>query len=90
LGTFSHGPSSADHERPQWSRVAIREMWGSLAITVMWVAVSVAALYGPDIVSSSGPGGSTATVPSAVVVALFAFLGSWIVAKYCFGNERKG
>ena len=25
----------------------------------------------------------------AVVVALFAFLGSWIVARYCFGGDRK-
>jgi hypothetical protein len=90
VGTFSHEPAQADHERPQWSRVAIRETWGSLAIMVMWVTVAVDAVYGPDIVSSSGYGGSTATVPSAVVVALFAFLGSWIVAKYCFGDQRKG
>jgi hypothetical protein len=90
LGTFPHEPTHADHGPSQWSRVAIREMWGSLAITVMWVVVAVDAVYGPDIVNSSGYGGSTSTVPSAVVVAFFAFLGSWIVAKYCFGDERKG
>jgi hypothetical protein len=87
LATFSHKPARSDVDRAQWSRLAIRETWGSLAITAMWIAVSVDAIWGPDIVSSSP--GNTTTVPSAVVVALFAFLGSWIVARYCFGSDRK-
>ena len=41
------------------------------------------AVYGPDIVSNGVAGDST-TVPSAVVVALFAFLGTGVVAKYGF------
>jgi hypothetical protein len=89
LATFSHEPARSGSERGQWSRLAIRETWGSLAIMVMWISVSIDAIYGPNIVSSTGPGGATTTVPSAVVVALFAFLGSWIVARYCFGSERK-
>jgi len=48
------------------------------------------ALYGPDIVASSGSGGATTTVPSAVVVAGFAFLTSWIVAKYGLRSDREG
>jgi hypothetical protein len=89
LATFSHEPVRSENTRGQLSRLAIRETWGSLAIMMMWIAVSIDAVYGPDIVSSSS-GGNTTTVPSAVAVALFAFLGSWIVARYCFGSERKG
>jgi hypothetical protein len=88
LATFSHKPAQSGHDRVQWSRLAIRETWGSLAITAMWIAVSVAAIWGPDIVSSSSSG-STTSVPSAVAVALFATLASWIVARYCFGRDRK-
>lgn len=89
MATFSHEPARSDTDRGQWSRLAIRETWGSLAIMAMWIAVSVDAVYGPDIVSST-PGGSSTTVPSAVAVALFAFLGSWILARHCFGGERRG
>ena len=88
MATFSDKPARPEHDRVQWSRLAIRETWGSLAIMTMWIAVSVDAIWGPDIVSST-PGGSTTSVPSAVVVALFAFLGSWIVARYCFASDPK-
>ena len=67
-------------------------MWASLAIVVMWLAVLFDAIYGPDIVSSkrAGLGAETSiSVPSAVVVALFAFLGTWVVARNGFGHERK-
>ena len=46
------------------------------------------AVYGPDIVSHGVAGDST-TVPSAVVVALFAFLGTWVVAKYGFRHDAE-
>jgi len=49
--------------------------------------VLVDAAFGPDIVSR-GVAGDTTTVPSAVVVALFAFLGTWVVAKYGFRHDR--
>lgn len=59
----------------------------SLAIVVMWLAVLFDAIFGPDIVTTSS-GGDSSTVPSAVAVALFAFLGTWVVAKYAFGRPR--
>ena len=55
-------------------------MWASLAISVMWLAVLFDALFGPDIVSNNAT--SSTTVPSAVIVALFAYLGTRVVAKY--------
>jgi len=65
----------------------VPEMWASLTIIVMWLAVLLDAIYGPDIVSN-GVAGDSATVPSAVVVALFAFLGTWVVARYGFRHDR--
>jgi hypothetical protein len=55
---------------------------------VMWLAVLFDAIFGPDIVNRSA-GGDFSTVPSAVVVALFAFLGTWVVARYGFRHDRK-
>jgi hypothetical protein len=47
----------------------VRNMWAGLAIVVMWLAVLFDALFGPDIVSTSGGGTNTTTIPSAVAVA---------------------
>jgi hypothetical protein len=84
--------TTAQHETPVLSQrrvlsqILVREMWASLAIVVMWLAVVVDAIVGPDIVST-GVAGDHTTVPSAVAVALFAFLGTWVVARYGF-RER--
>jgi hypothetical protein len=60
-------------------------MWTSLAISVIWIVVLVDALFGPDIVSSST--GSFARVPSAIVLAFFAWLATWVVARHGFGRR---
>lgn len=65
----------------QFAWFRIREMWASLAITVMWVAVLLDAVFGPDITSTT-PGGTSSSVPSAVAVALFATIATWAVARY--------
>jgi hypothetical protein len=70
--------------RPWSSRVLVPEMWASLAIAVMWLAVLFDALFGPDFVSTSNGGMNTTTIPSAIVVALFAYLGTRVVARYGF------
>lgn len=89
MATVPHEPSGVNAGRPQWTRLVVRDMWLSLAITAMWVAVAVDALFGPNIVISSGPGGSSSTVPSAIPVAGFAFLSNWIVARYGFYDDTK-
>jgi hypothetical protein len=58
-------------------------MWASLAISVMWLAVLFDALWGPDIVSTNASG-NNAQIPSAVVVAVFAYLATRVVARYGF------
>jgi hypothetical protein len=69
-----------------YDRLLVPEMWGTLAISVMWLAVLFDGIYGADIVSVSNDGNST-RIPSAVAVALFAFLGTAAVAKRTFGRK---
>jgi hypothetical protein len=59
----------------------------SIAIGAIWLAVALAAIFGPDIVSTNA-GAQSTTVPSAVVVALFAFLATWVLARYAFRDTR--
>jgi hypothetical protein len=88
MATISHEPSEAvPAGQRAGARLPLRDMWASLAIGVMWLAVAFAAMFGPDIVSSS-PGNGTTTIPSAAVVALFAYLGTRVVARYGLGRER--
>jgi hypothetical protein len=92
MTTIPHESSHVTRKDERWTaRFLVPEMWASLAIVVMWLAVLFDAIYGPDIVATSGTPGATATsttVPSAVVVALFAFLGTWVVARH--GFDRRG
>ena len=88
MSVMSHGPSEIVKERRRLSpQLFVPELWASLAITVVWVAVVVDAIVGPDIVTHSA-GGDSSTVPSAVVVSLFAFLSTWVIAKYGLRHRR--
>ena len=87
MSTVSPQASVASSERERWSsRAAISDMWASLAISVMWLAVLLDALFGPEMVSGSAT--STTTIPSAVFLAFFAYLGTRVVARYGFGRDR--
>lgn len=90
MTSVSHEPTRAAPEPRTWKlQLLVPEMWAFLAIVVMWLSVLFDAVFGPDIVSNSGgASGSSSTVPSAVAVALFAFLATWVVAKYAFGRKR--
>ena len=89
MSTMSHEPSRVVHERPRWwSLRLIPEIWASLAITAMWVAVFITAIWGPDARFSSNDG-SSSTIPTAVFVTVFAFLGTWVVARHGFRQQRK-
>jgi len=79
--------ASTDSRRSVQRAVA-RETWASLAITAMWLAVALDAVWGPDFVATSGSGASTTTIPSAIFVALFAYLGTRVVARYGFERRR--
>lgn len=90
MTTISHEPSARVRERPDWfALLSIPELWATLSIVVMWLAVLFDGIYGPDIVSNGGGAGAGggSTVPSVVVVALFAFLGTAGVAKHGFRRD---
>jgi hypothetical protein len=63
-------------------------VWPSIAIGMIWLVVGLDALFGPDIVTSNGSGTNTSSTPSAVVLSLFAFLTSWVVARYAFRQPK--
>ena len=88
MATMSHEPTTrVGRERPSsWAQLP-SEIWGALAISVIWLAVLFDAVFGPDIVNTTS-GGNSSTVPSAVVVSAFAFLSTWVVAKYAFARGR--
>jgi hypothetical protein len=85
--TVSHEIPGALPEPRRWSRLLVREMWASLAIAVIWLAVLFDAVFGPDFVASNANG--TTRIPSAIVVALFAYLATRAVAKYGFTPARR-
>ncbi len=87
MTTVPHDPPKPVAERRPWTlRLQVPEMWASLAIVAMWLAVLFDALFGPDIVSSNA-GANMTSIPSAVVVAFFAYLGTRVVARYGFGRS---
>jgi hypothetical protein len=71
--------------RPSW--LDARDMWTSLAITSIWLTVFATALFGPDI-HSIDAGGSSTTIPSGVVIALFALFATMSIAKHGFTEKR--
>jgi hypothetical protein len=83
----SHDPRPALERRRLRTQLTVPEMWPSLAIGVIWLVVLADALFGPDIVSSN-PGTYT-RIPSAVLVAFFAWLATWVLAKHAF-RRRAG
>ena len=74
MATVSHDPSDQVLETPRRLRsILVPEMWATLAIVVIWLAVLFDAVFGPNIVTHD-VSGSGASIPSAIVVAFFAFL----------------
>lgn len=82
MSTLSHSPTEMSPDARRWAYLVVREIWASLAIFGMWAAVAISAVWGPDFVSTSGSGASSTTIPSGIVVAMFATIGTWFVAKY--------
>jgi hypothetical protein len=89
MTSVSHESATYGSARPQWAEfLRIPELWATVAIVAMWLAVLFDAVYGPSFVSTT-PGGTSTTIPSAIIVALFAFLGTASVAKYGFRHDKQ-
>jgi hypothetical protein len=93
MTTMTHGPSTdtpAGDTRASGgiaARLFVPAFWGTVAIVAMWLAVLFDGVFGGDIISSSPTNGVT-TIPSAVLVALFAVIGTASVAKRVFGRKN--
>ena len=71
--------------RPSGSWLHARELWGGVAITSMWLAVLFVGIFGGNIVKGT-PGGESSSWPVVVVVALFALIGTIVVARRAFAT----
>ena len=87
MTTTSHEPTHLATERWRWSNLLVTEMWASLAISVIWLTVLFDALFGPDI-QTRGVAGDSAVIPSAVVISVFAFFATWVVARHGLRRDR--
>jgi hypothetical protein len=89
MSTMSHEASQVVRERLRWEWLRlVPEMWASLSITAMWVAVFVTAIWGPS-ANFNGVDGSSSSIPTAVFVTVFAFLGTWVVSRHGFRRPPK-
>ena len=79
----SEHPDAAPDRRARRNRLIVPEMWAALAISVIWLVVLAAALFGPDIISSNA-GASFARIPSGIIIAFFAWLATWVIARHGF------
>ena len=77
-------PDASSESRGRRTRFVVPEMWASLAIGLIWLVVLVDALFGPDLVVSNASGFTR--LPSAIIVALFAWLATRVIAKHGFGH----
>jgi hypothetical protein len=84
MTSLPHEPTPVRTPRAE---LRLPEMWASIAISMIWLAVVVAAIWAPDITSST-PGGTDSTVPSAVPLSAFAFGATWVIAKYGFRRDQ--
>ena len=83
MTTVSSGHPDAAPDRRARRSLLVPEMWAALAISVIWVVVLVAALFGPDLISSTA-GASFTRIPSGIAIAFFAWLATWVIARHGF------
>jgi len=60
-------------------------MWASMAIGLIWLVVLVDALFGPDLIINNASGFTK--LPSAIFLAVFAWLATRVVAKHGFPHH---
>ena len=85
MSTVSHEPSTLVRRRT-W--IDARDMCASLTIVAIWLAVAVSAAFGQDF-RGVDVSGSNTTIPSGILVALFAMFATMSVAKHGFDPKER-
>jgi hypothetical protein len=88
MTTTMDRPPATAHEDVDRGVLRMPELWGAVAIASMWMAVLFVGIYGGDFTSVNA-GSQTTTFPSAVLVALFACIGTVSVAHRAFHRDGR-
>jgi hypothetical protein len=84
---MTHEPST-DQDRPGIAvRLLVPGFWGAVSIVSMWLAVLFVGVFGGNMTFADA-GGNVTTIPSAIVLALFAVIGTSSIAKRVFGRRE--
>jgi hypothetical protein len=86
MTTTMDRPEVAGRKDERRAVLALPELWGAVAIASMWLAVLFVGIYGGDFTSVNA-GTQTTTFPSAVLVAVFACIGTVVVARRAFRRD---
>jgi hypothetical protein len=86
---MTHEPST---DKPARQGVAARLLvpgfWGAVSIVAMWLAVMFDGIFGGDMVFGNNAGNGPTIIPSAVLLGLFAVIGTTSIAKRVFGRRH--
>jgi uncharacterized membrane protein len=81
---MTHEPSTGKPVRQDVAaRLLVPGFWGAVSIVAMWLAVLFVGIFGGNM-TFAGSDGSVTTIPSAVILALFAVIGTASIAKRVF------
>jgi hypothetical protein len=70
-------------------RLLVPGFWATICIAAMWLAVLFVGVFGGQMTFVNSPA-SVTTIPAAVMVALFAAIGTSAVAKRAFTRKGPG
>ena len=88
---MTHEPSTDKPDRQDMAaRLLVPGFWGTVSITAMWLAVMLDGIFGGDMVFGGNAGGGPTIIPSAVLLGLFAVIGTASIAKRVFGRRDAG
>ena len=69
------------------ARLLVPAFWGAVSIAAMWLAVLFVGVFGSDMVFGSYGASGPTTIPSSVGVALFAMIGTVVIARRVFARR---
>ena len=85
----THETSTGEPVRPGVAaRLLVPGFWGAVSIVVMWLAVLFVGIFGGNMVFANAGSGPT-IIPSAVLLGLFAVIGTASIAKRVFGHQAR-